>query len=83
MPVACCISRCDDGTGGNNDLQGTQASGIDLKSGSASGTTGTSITEAVQVRDGRAEDGSTRGTVVTIRLRVQLMSEHDAAGDRG
>ncbi|HPF92278.1 MAG TPA: histidine kinase, partial [Flavobacteriales bacterium] len=43
----------------------------------------TSITEAVQVRDGRAEDGSTRGTVVTIRLRVQLMSEYDAAGDRG
>ena len=43
----------------------------------------TSITEAVQVRDGRAEDGSARGTVVTIRLRVQLMSEHDAAGDRG
>jgi len=43
----------------------------------------TSITEAVQVRDGRAEDGSPRGTVVTIRLRVQLMSEHDAVGDRG
>ena len=43
----------------------------------------TSITEAVQVRDGRAEDGSPRGTVVTLRLRVQLMSEHDAAGDRG
>lgn len=42
----------------------------------------TTMTEAVEVRDGTAADGTPRGTTVTIRLRVQMMSEHAAVGDR-
>jgi tetratricopeptide (TPR) repeat protein/two-component sensor histidine kinase len=43
----------------------------------------TNMTEAVDVRDDLGSDGSPRGTIVTIRLRVQMMSEHAAVGDRG
>ncbi|MBL7955370.1 MAG: tetratricopeptide repeat protein [Flavobacteriales bacterium] len=43
----------------------------------------TNMSEAVDVRDDLGADGSPRGTNVTIRLRVQMMSEHAAVGDRG
>lgn len=43
----------------------------------------TSAMEAVEVREGKAPDGTTRGTVVSVRLRTQQMSEHAAVGDRG
>jgi len=43
----------------------------------------TNISDAVDLRDDLAADGSPRGTIVTIRLRVQMMSEHAAVGDRG
>lgn len=42
----------------------------------------TSMAEAVDVRDNTTDDGSTRGTIVTLRLRVHQMSEHAAVGDR-
>ncbi len=43
----------------------------------------TNMSEAVDVRDDLGPERSPRGTVVTIRLRVQMMSEHAAVGDRG
>jgi tetratricopeptide (TPR) repeat protein len=39
--------------------------------------------EVVELRDERAEDGSAKGTTVIVRLRIQTLSEHAAAGDRG
>ena len=43
---------------------------------------GTSISEAVQVRDLKDEHGASTGTLVTIRLRAIPLTEHAAAGDR-
>src|SRR5690606_9853377 len=44
---------------------------------------GTSPGEAVEVRDERDEAGRSLGTTVILRIRVQLLNEHAAAGDRG
>ncbi|MBL7953252.1 MAG: tetratricopeptide repeat protein [Flavobacteriales bacterium] len=42
----------------------------------------TSLSEAVQVRDLKDDNGAAQGTVVTLRLRVIPLTEHAALGDR-
>ncbi len=42
----------------------------------------TSATQAVEIRGSTTADGDVSGTVVTIRLRVQHLTEHVAIGDR-
>jgi hypothetical protein len=39
--------------------------------------------EAVEVRDEVHPDGTSKGTTVILRMRIQQLNEHAAAGDRG